>query len=251
MKSILKTATAFGISALLLFTISNASAQHRGGLRVGIGIGGGGFGGGFAYRGYYRPYFGGYYGFPYPTIGLNVGYLPYGYMPFYYGPDLYYTYNGIYYRQNNDNYQVVAPPIGAEVPKLPAHAKSITINNEQYYVMDDVYYKEIVHPDNTKGYQIAGKDGVLNTGQQQAANAAPQVGDVIDQLPQDSREVNIAGKKYFVSPDDIYYQEQVDAGGSTSYKIVGLPNGNQNQNNNQNNNQNQNNSNNRPIIQQQ
>ncbi|RKR81485.1 hypothetical protein BDD43_1632 [Mucilaginibacter gracilis] len=219
MKNILKNATSLSIAGLLLCFMSNANAQRRGGgARLSIGIRGG-FG--FGYRSYHRPYYGGF-GFGYPAIGLSFGYLPYGYFPFYYGPDLYYGYNGIYYRQNSDSYEVVAPPVGAEVPKLPPHAKSLMIDGQQYYELNGVYYKEVIHQDGTKGYVIAGKDGVLTTDKQQDSHA-PQVGDVVDQLPQDSREVNIAGKKYFVSPDDVYYQETVDNGGSTSYKVVGVP----------------------------
>lgn len=226
MKSIVKNITALGIGALSLVFISNADAQHRGGGGRGSfgfrgGFGGPRFGVGFGYRSY-RPSYGFRYG--YPSLGLSFGYLPYGYFPFYYGQDLYYGYDGIYYQQQNDNYQVVAPPVGAEVPKLPSHAKPIQINGVQYFELNGVYYQEVVHPDNTKGYLIAGKDGVLNTDAgQQPDNRAPQVGDVVDQLPQDSRPVNVAGKKYMVSPYDVYYEETVDNGGTTAYKVVGVP----------------------------
>ncbi|MEO6521697.1 MAG: DUF6515 family protein [Mucilaginibacter sp.] len=227
MKSTWKNIMAIGASALCLLLIAstNVDAQRRGGSgRVSIGIRGG-FGGprfgfGFGYRSY-RPYYGGFrYG--YPGIGLSFGYLPYGYFPFYYGPDMYYGFDGVYYRQNNDKYEVVAAPVGAEVPKLPSHSKSIMINGEQYYELNGVYYKEVVHPDNTKGYLIAGKDGVLNTGQDEQPQL-PKLGDIVDQLPQDCRTVTLNGKKFFVSPDDIYYEETVDNGGTTTYKVAGVP----------------------------
>jgi hypothetical protein len=228
MKNILKNIAAAGTGALCLLLVASTSvnAQRRGGFRGGVSIGirggGGPFFGGFGYRSYYRPY--PYYGFGvgYPSLGLSFGYLPYGYFPFYYGQDLYYGYDGIYYRQHDDNYEVVAPPVGAEVPKLPKKAKSISINGEQYYELNGVYYKEVLHPDNTKGYLIAGKDGVLNTGQNQEPQG-PQVGDMVDQLPQDSHTVTLNGKKYYVSPDDVYYEEAVDNGGSPVYKVVGVP----------------------------
>ncbi|EHQ26744.1 DUF6515 family protein [Mucilaginibacter paludis] len=226
MKHFIKNMTALCIGAMSLLVIDAASAAgpgpRGGGMRGGGGFRGGpgfGFRGGIGFG--YRPFWGGYYRYGYPSIGLSIGYLPYGYLPFYFGSDLYYCYDGIYYRQYDDNYQVVAPPLGAEVPKLPAKAKSIMINNEQYYVLNGVYYKEVAHQDGTKGYQIVGKDGVLNTGQAQAP-APPQVGDIVAQLPPDCHTVNIGGKKYFVSPDDVYYEEISD-GTSTSYKIVGVP----------------------------
>jgi len=231
MKNILKNITmlAAGSLCLLLISSTNVNAQRRGGFRGGVSIGirggGGPFFGGFGYRSYYRPYYG--FGFGYPTLGLSFGYLPYGYFPFYYGQDLYYGYDGIYYRQHDDNYEVVAPPVGAEVPKLPKKAKSILINNEQYYELNGVYYKEVTHPDNTKGYLIAGKDGVLNTGQDQQP-PAPQVGDIVDQLPPDCRTVTLNNKKFYVSPDDVYYEETVDNGGTTAYKVAGVPTQQQN-----------------------
>lgn len=228
MKSILKNVMKLGAAALCLLLVAstNVDAQRRGGFRgggVSIGIRGG-FGGprfGFGYGGGYRPYYGGFrYG--YPGIGLSFGYLPYGYYPFYYGPDMYYGFDGVYYQRHADAYEVVAAPVGAEVPKLPSKAKSIMINGEQYYEQSGIYYKEVIHPDNTKGYLIAGKDGVLNTGQDQQP-PMPQVGDIVDQLPADCRMVTLNGKKFYVSPDDIYYEEIVDNGGTTTYKVAGVP----------------------------
>jgi hypothetical protein len=241
MKSILKNLTALSIAVLsIIFISTNAHAERahfargshrlhlgpphgRGGFGIGFRGGYGGFG--FGYRSYYRPFVYGALG--YPVIGFSLGYLPYGYYPFYWGPDLYYYYDGIYYRQYNDSYQVVEPPVGAEVTTLPAKAKPIVIDGQQYYEMDGVYYKEVIHPDNTKGYHIAGKNGVLNTNPPPALPAGPRVGDVVSQLPQDSRQVSIAGKKYYVAPDDTYYEDFND-GKTSGYKIVGLAN-NQNQ----------------------
>lgn len=221
MKNIVKNVTVLGIGLSLLVLFSNADAQRRGGrVSVGIGFGGPRFGVGFGYRGFYRPHYG--YAFGYPRIGLSFGYLPYGYLPFYYGPDLYYVYDGIYYRQHDNDYEVVAPPVGAEVPKLPSHAKPIMINGVQYFELNGVYYQEVVHADNTHAYLIAGKDGVLNTDQQQAP-PPPQVGDMVDQLPANCRTVTLNNKKYYVSPDDVYYEETVDNGGSPVYKVVGVP----------------------------
>src|SRR6202000_455050 len=111
-------------------------------------------------------------------------------------------------------------------------------------------------------YQVAGKDGELNTGDgsdqyqpapqdngngayapapapdnntyDQRTTAAPagpsgvtdrsnvHIGDIVQTLPPDSRGVTVNGTRMFVTPDDIYYQATVDNNGNKAYKIVGL-----------------------------
>jgi len=243
MKPILKNLTTLGIAACSLFIVTTASAQRP---RISIGFG-------FGYpRYYYNPY-GAYYGYAYPRIGLSFGYLPYGYVPFYFGTDLYYLNNGVYYRQYEDhNYHVVAPPIGAEVPRLPGHARSLMIDNQQYFELNGVYYKPNIKADGTTDYIITGKDGVLNTRVTPVppapqGNIAPPVndqvtppanddqlppppsdeplpktGDIVDQLPNGCKAVNVAGKKYFVSQADVYYEE-FNNKGKVNYKVAGVP----------------------------
>ncbi|HEY2583401.1 MAG TPA: DUF6515 family protein [Mucilaginibacter sp.] len=184
---------------------------------------------GVGYHGgaFYRPGFG-YYG--YPHYGFYLGYLPYGYYPFYWGAGLYYYYGGIFYSPyDNGGYQVVAPPIGAAVPDLPSNAQPIKIDSVQYYELDGVYYKEGVDDQGKKIYIVVGKDGVLNTTDSatdpnaDANVAAPQVGDIVNQLPDGCHKVILNGKKYYVSPNDIYYEKVTDPNGNVGYKIVSLP----------------------------
>jgi len=186
-----------------------------------------GYFGGVGYHGgaFYRPGFG-YYG--YPHIGFYCGILPFGYYPFYWGAGLYYYYNGIFYTPyDNGGYQVTAPPIGAGVPTLPSNASPIKIDGVQYYESDGVYYKEGVDDKGKKIYIVAGRDGVLNTGDSvtdpNASVALPKVGDLVNQLPDDCRKVILNGKKYFVSPDGIYYEKVGDPNGNTAYRIASLP----------------------------
>ncbi|RYE19458.1 MAG: hypothetical protein EOP42_29025 [Sphingobacteriaceae bacterium] len=198
--------------------------------------------------GYSRPYYGGryynsygaYYRGYFPRIGFYINTLPFGYYPFSYGGYPYYYNEGLFYQQYNNGYQVVAPPVGAEVPRLPRGAQDITIDGKQYFEKDGIYYLPIINADGKKVYQVAGKDGVLNTDNnqydQQYNNSTdqsntqypsdgynlPQVGDVVNSLPADSRAVKINGEKLFVSPDGVYYQE--DTSGSTRiFKVVGVP----------------------------
>jgi hypothetical protein len=174
---------------------------------------------------FYRPGFG-YYG--YPHIGFYLGVLPFGYYPFYWGSSLYYYYGGIFYAPyDNGGYAVTAPPIGAAVPSLPENASAIKIDGVQYYEADGVYYKESVNDQGQKIYVVAGRDGVLNTGDAttdpNATVVAPKVGDIVNQLPDDCRKVILNGKHYFVSPDGIYYEKTTDQNGNTAYRIASLP----------------------------
>ncbi|MDB4904788.1 MAG: hypothetical protein JWQ63_4069 [Mucilaginibacter sp.] len=197
---------------------------YRGGLSFRSGIG---YYAGVGYHGgaFYRPGFG-YYG--YPHLGFYLGVLPFGYYPFYWGSDLYYYYGGVFYSPyDNGGYQVTTPPIGAAVPELPKTAQPIKIDGVQYYEQDGVYYKEGVDDKGKKIYIVAGRDGVLNTDASvtdpNATVAAPQVGDIVNQLPDGCRKVILNGKKYYVSPNDIYYEKVTDPDGNVAYKIASLP----------------------------
>ncbi len=192
----------------------------RGGGSVHISGGGGGFyrpSFGFGLNfGYRRPY----YSYYRPYVGFRLSVLPFGYYPFFFGADQFYYYGGLFYRHYDDGYRVVVPPVGAEVPKLPKGANQVTINGQTFYEYKGVYYSEKVNADGKKIYVVAGKDGVLNT--DKAVDNGPQIGDVIDQLPEDCREVMLKDQKYYVSPDDVYYEEVAD-GNKVTYRVVGKP----------------------------
>jgi hypothetical protein len=178
------------------------------------------FGYGFHnYRGYYNSYY-------LPRIGFSIGVLPFGYYPFYYGDYQYYYSDGLYYQQYNNEYTVVEPPIGAAVNALPSKAQPITINGEQYYESNGVYYRPVTKDDGTVVYEVAGKDGELNTDGSGSNGSYDepqlQVGDIVKQLPDDCRKIKVNGEKLFVSPDGTYFQEQTDADNNKVYKVVGL-----------------------------
>lgn len=239
MKTLFKYASGVALTGLLSLTlVSTADAQRgfRGG-GGGVRIGGGfhssiGFRGGLGFGlGYRHGLFGGYYG--YPRVGFRLGVLPFGYYPFYFGSDLYYYYGGAFYRPNDGGgYEVTTPPVGAAVPTLPKGAQSIVIDNQQYYEFAGVYYQESVDDKGKKVYVIAGKDGVLNTNNQDVDNTppAPQVGDIVNELPDNCRKVTLNSKKYFVSPDGIYYEEFTDSHGYKAYRIASIPSDDDHQN---------------------
>lgn len=229
MNSLFKYASGLALTGLLsVALVSTANAQrgfHSGGVHVGVGFGGGigfrsGIGLGFRTGGYRGGYFG------YPGIGFRIGILPDGYYPFYYGSDLYYYNGGVFYRPyDGGGYEVTVPPVGAEVPGLPKGASSIVINGQQYYEFNGVYYQAVVNDTGKTVYVIAGKNGVLNTSGDDGGvdgPPAPQVGDIVNQLPDNCRRVKLNGKKYFVSPDGIYYEEFTDNHNVKAYRIASI-----------------------------
>ena len=209
---------------------THTSATHGGASHGAAGRGGGyhgtsGFRGGlhgnYGFRGgFYR----GYYG--YPHIGFFIGALPFGYYPFYWGPDQYYYYGGIFYRPDSTGYVVTVPPVGAGVPKLPDGAQSIWIDEHQYYEFNGVYYKEGTDDKGNKTFVIAGKDGVLNTVDTEINKSVTvfKIGDAVPQLPVGCRKIVLNDKTYYVSPDDVYYLPFTDANNQKAYRVVSIPN---------------------------
>jgi hypothetical protein len=176
-------------------------------------------------HGYYH-YNHGYYNTYYATrLGYTCSALSFGYYPFFWGDSQYYFSDGLFYTYDNDEYTVVDPPVGAEITALPQNAQSIVINGEQYYECNGVYYQPVTKDDGTVVYMVAGKDGVLNTDSQvqDDQQQAPQIGDVVTELPSDCNKIKLNGEILYVSPDGIYYKEMIDANGNKTYKIVGLP----------------------------
>lgn len=174
---------------------------------------------------HYRPVFPFYYNWGYPRIGLSINFLPFGYMPIYFGASLYYYFGGVYYVPTHHGYQVAVPPLGAEIPQLPPDARPVMVNSQQYFELNGVYYQPITKPDGRQSYIIAGKDGVLNTAAPaapQPAVKAPQVGDILNQLPAGCKTVNLGGKVYYVSADGSIYYEQATDNNGTYYRISGI-----------------------------
>ncbi|WP_255547596.1 DUF6515 family protein [Mucilaginibacter sp. dw_454] len=244
MKKLFKYAAALVLGgALSVMVVNNADAQrgggHAGGGGGSRGGGGGSFRGGVSFGGGYRSGFGlgfglrsGYRGFyGYPSLGFYFDALPFGYYPFYMGSSLFYYSNGIFYQPYNDGYEVTAPPVGAAVPSLPKAAKSIMIDNQQFFEFNGVYYKIVINDKGDKVYVVAGKDGVLNTDNGDGGNGndagtvnqVPRVGDIVDQLPENARRVTLNGKKYYVTAEDIYFEETKDAQGNIVYRIASVP----------------------------
>lgn len=169
---------------------------------------------------YYRPY-GGYFRVVAPPIGININILPRGYRRIYVRDVPYYYYGGTYYRPGpSRNYEVVDAPLGASVPELPNGAKVVVINDQKYYELDGTYYKEEIKDNDEIWYTVVGKDGKINTSGE-FVDEGPVVGEIVDELPADCRTVTVNGNKYYVSPDDVYYEEVAGPNNTVRYKIAG------------------------------
>jgi hypothetical protein len=51
--------------------------------------------------------------------------------------------------QDDSNYEVVAPPVGATVPYLPDEAKEETVGDKKYFVYEGAYYRPFASDDET------------------------------------------------------------------------------------------------------
>jgi len=133
---------------------------YYGGPRVSVGIGGVfGFG-----------HWGGYYGgpavgvsvmLPPIVLGSRVQSLPSGTRRVYYGNIPYYYRGNTYYRERErgDGYEVVEPPLGATLDRLPSGARKRVIDSQIYYEYRGIYY---MSSDYDK-YIVVGKGGRLDT----------------------------------------------------------------------------------------
>jgi hypothetical protein len=193
---------------------------------------------------YARPYYRAPYSYVHfgPSFGFRINVLPFGYYPFYIGPNPYYYYDGVYYRPyNNGGYEVIAPPLGAEVKHLPKGAKVTVIDGQKYFELGGTFYQEEINDKNKLRYKVVGTDGVLNTDNDPEVttennippptqpdnkittpqnNTVPAVGARFDKLPENSKQVLISKQKYFLSPGGVYYKEVVD-GDNIRYEVTG------------------------------
>jgi len=186
--------------------------------------------GGYPYwydRGCFYGYYDGFYEPVFAPIGIHVTILPPGYFSIYVGPRMYYYYEGIYYRRFNDRvgeYEVIEAPMGAVVTALPKGATVAVVNGEKFYEFNGTYYKEGTNSKNEVVYTVVGKNGSINNTEEQppvtTTKQAPQIGDEITTLPENSRQVTINGEVLYVTPDNLYLKAQTN-NNTTTYKVVG------------------------------
>ncbi len=115
--------------------------------------------------------------------------------------------------------------MGATVSSLPEGARSVIINGESLYELNGTYYKPEIDENGNNVFVVVGKNGVINntTIDQPDVTTAPaslQMGDIITQLPQDSKIVTVNGQQLYETPDNIYLREE-NNNGIVQYKVVG------------------------------
>ncbi|OMP76078.1 MULTISPECIES: DUF6515 family protein [unclassified Chitinophaga] len=206
-----------------------------GGARIGVGIGAAIVGPRIYAGGYYRsPYYAHYprpYYRPYRYYGMPIGFvvnvLPYGFLSFNTAWGPYYYSDGYFYQSyvaegtQREQYQVVDPPLGVVIPGLPNGVNTVVIDGNTYYEKNGTYYQEILQDKQVK-YVVVGKNGQLDTGKAQDEQPAPAPEpEILQQLPNGCRGVEINGQQLYVSPDGMYYQEVTNADSSRGYKVVG------------------------------
>ncbi len=84
--------------------------------------------------------------------GTRVSFLPAGFRQIWAGDIRYYYCDGIYYLDQDQDYVVAAPPIGATVSTIPDDYQTIFVNGIVYYVSKGAYYVS-----NPQGYQVVSR----------------------------------------------------------------------------------------------
>ena len=101
----------------------------------------------YFYNSVYCRYLNGYYVICRPPLGAVIAYAIFNtWKPVIvvHNNVTYYYDDGTFYLPYRNNYQVVAPPIGARVAELPSNYEEIILDNTLYYKVDNVYYKAVV-----------------------------------------------------------------------------------------------------------
>lgn len=126
--------------------------RRVGGVRIGFGAGHYRFQKGI----WYRPY-GKRFRVARAPFGIRVRVLPIGFRRIVIGPRPYFYYYGTYYVKTEspeEEYAVVAAPIGAEVDALPDEYEIIKVKDVEFYKLDDVFYEARINENGEESYIV-------------------------------------------------------------------------------------------------
>jgi hypothetical protein len=168
-----------------------------------------------------------YHPYVYGDTGTEIRKLPSDTYQFNWGQYRYYYTKGVFYQAYaNGRYKIAMPPVGAEVPSVPYDSEIIMIDDSPYYLYKGIYYDIVAKPGGVSVYKVVGTNGI-RPAHVSADRDLPLVGDLTDRLPEGCRKVTLKWKTYWITPDDIFL-ERVDNENKTSYRVVAIPEADQN-----------------------
>jgi hypothetical protein len=133
--------------------------------------------------------------------GMRIDRLPDGYRRFNVRGHPFFYFEGVFYDDGSSGYEVVAPPVDADIPDLPPGAETVEANGTVYYYAAGAFYAQ--QPDGS--YVVV----------------APPMGVTVSLLPPDATSVVVNGTVYYQA-DGIYYLP-VMQNGVTAYLTVPQP----------------------------
>ncbi len=109
--------------------------------------------------------------------------------------------DGRYYRHNNGQYVVIAPPRGIRVTTIPRNYFTIMVGAVPYYYYSGVYYK---YYDTYSNYEVV----------------EPPMGAIVPELPSDYVRAVVINRKTYFEYDNVLYKP-VNTRYGMQYKVVG------------------------------
>ncbi len=115
---------------------------------------------------------------------------------------IYHYRNGIFYLQKNDMYEIHAPHVGFRVPSIPAARREYTLGNVAYYYYYGTFY--MFNP-TVKMFDVC----------------VPPIGAIVDWIPENAEEIEIAGELYHIA-NGVQYKEVLNMASSKWYQIMAV-----------------------------
>ncbi|TXF88458.1 hypothetical protein FUA23_14325 [Neolewinella aurantiaca] len=134
-----------------------------------------------------------------PARGTKVAALPQKTTVITHQNSKYHYRDGVYYKPQQNNYVVVAPPVGVRVKTLPANLPYLLRGNKRYYLYQGSYY----YPVAEGGYEVVDTP----------------VGAITDWLPEGYETVDLDGRVYY-RVDETYYKAVLEPNGNVVYEVV-------------------------------
>ncbi len=132
-----------------------------------------------------------------PRRGEVVRYYPSRAQVIKYGMTPYYFFEGVFYRQHNNQYIVVRPPVGIRIQTIPADYRVFVSHGRRYYYYYGTYY--------------------MQHGNYYETVSAP-VGSLVDSIPDGYEKLIIDGDTYYIV-DGVQYRAVV-YDGEIWYEVI-------------------------------